>query len=107
MTDASRMPLLTLPTGRLLLASTAGPLAVGIIWLLVGGFAPLFGRRARDPALGMCTQYERARVHVPVHMHMHVHVHAHVHMRVRGRGRSLAARVVRRCSLRAAVHPGF
>ena len=39
MTDASRMPLLTLPTGRLLLASTAGPLAVGIIWLLVGGFA--------------------------------------------------------------------
>jgi len=38
MTEAERMPLLTLPTGRLLLASTVGPLGVGIVWLLVGGF---------------------------------------------------------------------
>jgi len=38
MTEASGMPLLTLPTRRLLLASALGPLGVGIVWMLIGGF---------------------------------------------------------------------
>ena len=31
------MPLMPLPTGKLLLASTAGPLGVGVLWLVIGG----------------------------------------------------------------------
>ena len=37
MTGERSMPLLTLPTGRLLTASIAGPLGVGVLWLLIGG----------------------------------------------------------------------
>ena len=36
MTGDTGTPLLTLPTGRLLLASIAGPLAIGVLWLVIG-----------------------------------------------------------------------
>jgi len=36
-TDDPGTPLLTLSTGRLLLASIAGPLVVGVLWLVIGG----------------------------------------------------------------------
>ncbi|MCH2162998.1 MAG: hypothetical protein MK085_14160, partial [Phycisphaerales bacterium] len=39
MTGDPGTPLLTLPTGRLLRASIAGPMAVGVLWLVIGGSA--------------------------------------------------------------------